>query len=229
MEEEKDQKEIKEEIIVKKEETKLDFKNIFWICIIGSVIGVVVETVYCYLTRGVIESRAGLMYGPFNLVYGIGAVLITVVLYKFRDKSEAYIFVIGMLVGASFEFLCSLFQEISFGTISWRYDEGLFNFGGRINLMYSIFWGVLSIVWFRLILNPLIKFLSKIPKKTYKYITYTMLVFMIFNSYISYVSVDRMSRRKNDPKQYRLMDELLDKHYPDDKVKKVYPNMWYVE
>ena len=211
-----------------KEKIPLDIYNLFWICIIASVIGVIIETLYCYITRGFFESRTGLIYGPFNLVYGFGAVLITVLLYYISEKKKKYIFFGGMVIGALFEFACSIFQEISFGTISWRYDEGLFNFQGRINLMYSIFWGILATLWFKYILNHILEFLSKIPKKLYKILTITMFVFMVFNSYISYMAVDRMSKRRHDVNQYTKMDKFLDKHYTDEKIKKVYPNMWYV-
>ncbi|MGI6182130.1 MAG: hypothetical protein ACOYIE_08655, partial [Agathobaculum sp.] len=39
------------------------------VCFIGSFAGVVVESLWCLLRHGYIESRAGLVYGPFNLLY----------------------------------------------------------------------------------------------------------------------------------------------------------------
>lgn len=47
------------------------------ICFTGSFLGVVLETLWCLVTTGRIESRAGLVYGPFNLLYGAGAMALT--------------------------------------------------------------------------------------------------------------------------------------------------------
>ena len=38
-------------------------------------------------------------------------------------------------------------QQAAFGSVSWEYSDSAFNIGGRTNLMYSIFWGVLGLVW----------------------------------------------------------------------------------
>ena len=56
------------------------------VCFIGSFFGVIIEMLWCLVSRGYIESRAGLVYGPFNLLYGFGAVVLTVTLYKFRNR-----------------------------------------------------------------------------------------------------------------------------------------------
>lgn len=49
------------------------FYKLFWIFFIGCFLGVVIETIWCLITRGHYESRTGLIYGPLNLVYGFGA------------------------------------------------------------------------------------------------------------------------------------------------------------
>lgn len=49
----------------------LNFYKLFWIFFVGCFLGVVIETLYCLVTRHRFESRQGLIYGPFNLVYGL--------------------------------------------------------------------------------------------------------------------------------------------------------------
>ena len=51
----------------------MNFYKLFWVFFIGCFLGVVVETLWCLATRFHYESRVGLVYGPFNLVYGFGA------------------------------------------------------------------------------------------------------------------------------------------------------------
>lgn len=52
--------------------------ELFWIFFIGCFLGVVIESIWCLVTRGYYESRSGLIYGPFNLVYGFGVLLMTI-------------------------------------------------------------------------------------------------------------------------------------------------------
>ena len=49
--------------------------NLIWYFIIFSIIGLIVETTFCYITTGVVESRKGFVYGPFCPIYGVGATL----------------------------------------------------------------------------------------------------------------------------------------------------------
>ncbi len=65
--------------------------NIYKILIIGYVgnfLGVLIEMLWCLLTRGRIESRAGLVYGPFSLLYGAGAVAMTLALFRWTQRLD---------------------------------------------------------------------------------------------------------------------------------------------
>ena len=78
----------------------LGLYKVLLICIAGSFAGVVVEMLWCLVTNGYIESRAGLVYGPFNLLYGAGAALLTVCLYKYRNRGYQWSFLGGFVVGS---------------------------------------------------------------------------------------------------------------------------------
>ena len=61
----------------------ITFKQILWYFIIFSIIGLIIETIFCYITTGVLESRKGLIWGPFCPVYGVGAVIL-ILLWKMK-------------------------------------------------------------------------------------------------------------------------------------------------
>ena len=82
------------------------------VCFVGSFAGVVVESIWCILRHGYLESRAGLVYGPFNLLYGVGALTLTLALYRFRNRGRWLSFLGGMLVGSVVEYICSWGQGI---------------------------------------------------------------------------------------------------------------------
>ena len=67
----------------------LCFDKLVWIFVIGCIIGFIVETLWCYVRWGKIESRKGLIYGPFTPIYGFGGVLLTLWLTaKIADSAK---------------------------------------------------------------------------------------------------------------------------------------------
>lgn len=207
----------------------LNFYKLFWVFFIGCFAGVVVETFWCFITKFKFESRQGLIYGPFNLVYGVGALLITVCLYKIYKKNDRWLFLGGFVIGNIFEYICSLLQEKLFGTISWDYSSTPLAINGRINLVFSGMWGLLSVIWFRWIYPKLEYIIEKIPNKIGKTLTWILLVFMIFNTAISGLAVGRQKQRREGKEATNKIEVFLDEHYNDELLNKVYPNMKIVK
>lgn len=114
---------------------------IFWVFIIGSLIGYGVETIVAIIQNGHFASRQGLLYGPLIPVYGVGLVAYYLVISKIKDKSNLKIFIITMILGGIVEYLFSFFQEKLFGTVSWDYSNLWFNINGRTSLLHCIYWG----------------------------------------------------------------------------------------
>lgn len=89
----------------------LCFTKLFYLFVIGSFFGTILETLWAFMIDGNFQVRVGLVYGPFIPVYGGGACFLTVVLYKLYKLNDTLIYVISAVVGASFEYFCSWFQE----------------------------------------------------------------------------------------------------------------------
>ncbi len=201
------------------------FYKLFWVFFIGCFGGVVIETLWCIITRGHYESRTGLIYGPFNLVYGIGALVLTYSLYQYRNRSSIYSFIGGFITGSVVEYLCSFFQEMAFGSTSWDYSAMPYNLNGRICLEYSIFWGLLGIFWIKTIYPFMATWILKIPNKVGKPLTTLLLVFMIFNSSMSGIAVKRWKDRTENKTASNIVERYFDNHYPDERMKKIYANL----
>ena len=201
------------------------FYKLFWIFFIGCFAGVIIEMLWCLLRHGYIESRVGLIWGPFNLVYGFGALALTHFLYKYRNRSKFYSFAGGFVVGSVIEYLCSLFQELVFGSTSWDYSRVPFNINGRICVLYSVFWGILGIIWIKSIYPRLSRFILKIPNRIGKTLTWCLLVFMVLNSIASGLVVYRWSKRVEDIPPKSSLDYLIDERYPNERMENLYPNL----
>jgi hypothetical protein len=117
---------------------------ILWFFLIYSIVGVIVEMLFCLVVDGVLESRTGLLYVPLRPIYGVGGVACELLLHLTREP--ILLFLSGMLVGSAVEYGAGLFVEKAFGTASWDYSEKRCNVHGRICLQYSVAW-VCSPCW----------------------------------------------------------------------------------
>lgn len=199
--------------------------KIIWVFLVSALLGDGIETIYCWVVGGTWMSRSSVLYGPFSIVWGIGAVVLTVVLSKFAEKPDRYIFMIGALIGGVYEYACSLFTEIVLGTVFWDYSWMPFNIGGRTNLLYMGFWGILSVVWIKLIYPKMSMLIEKLPALQGKIITWILVAFMICNALISAMAMVRYTQRQEGVEADSVMEVFLDSNYDDALIEKVWPNM----
>ena len=204
----------------------LNFYKLFWMFFICCFLGVVIETVFCLVTTGRLMQRTGLVWGPFNLIYGIGAVLLTICLRPLIGKSDRWIFIGGAVLGGAFEYLCSWLQEKILGTVSWDYSEYRFNLNGRINLLYCLFWGVLALVWIKEIYPRLNGWIERHVSRIYGVtLSWILVVFMLLNTAVSGMAVFRQAQRYDGIPATSGWQQLMDEKYPDEKLAKIYPSM----
>ncbi len=204
-----------------------NFELYVWTFFLGCFLGYVVEVGYAYIQFGYFINKQGMIYGPFNQVYGFGAVLFTLCLYKFMKCKSYILFIAGSLIGGLFEYLCSYLQEVMFKSESWSYGDYAINFNGRTNPIHAMFWGILGIFFFRYVFPYMLRLILLIPKKVRAPLTWLVLVFMVLNMTISALAVYRQSQRVNNIPASNAFEEFLDKHYTDEKLKKVYTGMTF--
>ena len=191
---------------------------------VGAFVGDIIETIFCRITMGEWMSRSSVVWGPFSIVWGLAIAAATLMLYKYKDRSDGFLFLIGTGLGGAYEYLCSVFTEIVFGKVFWDYSDIPFNLGGRINLLYCFFWGIAAVVWFKLIYTRLSKVIEKIPVKFGKITTWILVVFMIANVLMSCFALTRYDQREKGIDAKQSWQVWLDKHYDDEKMMRIYPN-----
>ena len=87
----------------------------------------------------------GLLRGPMQPIYGIGAVLLLHVALPL-DGHPVAMFFAGMIVATAFEYVVGIIMESLFKVRYWDYSEHRFQFQGRICLQSSLAWGALSVI-----------------------------------------------------------------------------------
>ena len=201
------------------------FTKLFYLFVIGSFIGTILETIWAFCVDGHFEMRVGMVYGPFIPVYGGGACFLTAALYKLYKLNDTLVFVISAFVGAGFEYFCSWLQEQMFGTVSWDYSDTPFNLDGRTNLMYALIWGFLGLVWVRYLYPWTAKLIEKIPKRAGAIITTFLIVFMAFNGFMSVTATARWSQRTEGVPASNSFEEYLDEKFDNEKMEFLFPGM----
>lgn len=198
--------------------------KVFWVFIIGSVIGYILEMIVGLVQNGHFVSKQGLLIGPFIQVYGLGLVTYYLVISKIKNKNNVKIFILSMILGGVIEYLFSYFQEKLFGTISWDYSDLPFNINGRTSLLHCLYWGTGGVLFVKFIL-PYIDRLDNLYKyKTYKIITSFLIVFICFDIIISGLAGTRYLERRKNMEAKNDIDVFFDVYYPDSKLKEIYSN-----
>ena len=216
------------------------FYKLFSLFFIGAFLGDIVETIYCYFTAGYLMSRSSVVYGPFSIVWGLGCALLTYLLYRYKDKSDRYIFMAGTFLGGAYEYICSVFTELVFGTVFWDYSGFAFNLGGRINLLYCFFWGIAAVVWLKMIYPFLSKKIESLPKRAATIVCNCLVVFMAYNMIISSLALARYTERNTveeastievvakdeTPEKFfpQWLNTYLDEHFDNERMERIYPN-----
>ena len=199
--------------------------KLIWVFLVSALIGDLIEMCYCRLTGGVWMSRSSVLYGPFSIVWGLGAVVLTVTLQRLAGKADRHVFLGGFIIGGVYEYMCSLFTEIVFGTVFWDYSYMPLNIGGRTNVLYCFFWGVLSVIWIKIIYPRMSDLIEKLPVLAGQLITWAIVILMVCNGLLTGAAMLRYKARDTHPEPANVVDAFLDETYDDAFMEKRWPNM----
>jgi len=120
-----------------------------------SAAGWLLESIYCSIGEKRIINR-GFLTGPLCPIYGTAALVMTILIYNpFKDK-PLIIFLLGIILCDIVEYITSLIMEKLFSARWWDYSYEFMNIGGRICLKHTLYWGIISVVFVR-VLHPAVE------------------------------------------------------------------------
>ncbi len=220
-----------------------DIWDILQFFIVYSILGYVIETIFGMLTKGVVESRQSMLYGPFCLIYGLGAICL-ICIPKGAKKNNWTLFIAGFIIGSVVEYVVSWAGECIFNVKWWDYSGAPFNINGRVCLLFSIFWGILTICLNKVIKPTVDSVISKIPVKILHRIIIIVIAFITVDFLVSSFALKMFSTRliyNNNLEvagQEEYYEEYLalyqnneglrnfcDKVFSDEKMLKTFPNL----
>lgn len=213
---------------------KVTIHDLFWYFLIFSILGLIIETLYCYATMGILESRKGFIWGPFCPVYGACGAALIYVLDKLNCKSAVKLFVVGFIFGSVAEYILSYGLEAIYGIRFWNYDYLSYNLNGRISILFSFYWGVLAILLVKFV-KPLIdKIVEKIKPHTRNIIELGIFIFLVIDCLVTVWAIQTYQNRVLYNKEYRtdsnniflkVREKIENDYFTNDRISRTFPNL----
>lgn len=138
----------------------LNYQSLFWLFMFGNVLGVIVEVAWCRFRYDKWQTHVVALWRPFNIVYGIGIVMLYIGETLFNRFDQLLRIVILALLGSLVEYLCGLLIRIRIGMKAWDYRNHFLNIQGLISLKMTIMWGALGFFFDQVLYQPLKGILS---------------------------------------------------------------------
>lgn len=205
---------------------KLTLYDLCYIFLFGCFFGWLVEGLWTLLKKNVLINHSALVLGPFNLVYGIGSVILTLMLYKIQKSNYIKLFVTSFITGSIMEYALSFLMECLVGFVAWNYATKPFNINGRICLLFSLFWGILGILWIKCLYPLIIKWIKKIPAlEGVKFLKW-MSLFLLADCILTFAAIDRGKAFEKDIPPRNWIEEKLDKYFGVNYLNNMFNNRW---
>ena len=199
--------------------------KLVWVFLTSALLGDIIETFWCGLVNGQWMSRSSVLYGPFSFVWGLGAVVLTISLQRLAHRDSFFVFAAGFFIGGAYEYMCSVFTELVFGTVFWDYSHMPLNIGGRTNVLFCFFWGVLAVFWIKIIYPWMSRLIEAVPALAGKVMTWVVVFLMVCNGLLTSAAMLRYSTRAVRPQPSSAFEEFIDRQYGDAFMERRWPNM----
>ncbi len=118
---------------------------------------------------------------------------------KYFNKNKITLFLGGFFIGAVTEYIISFLVEIMMQIRWWDYSDRILNVNGRICILYSIFWGILTVLLIKRF-NPKIdkmidKIKEKISNKVLKKIVIITTIFLVIDCVLTCYAQEQFINR----------------------------------
>lgn len=205
----------------------LNFHNLFYIFLTGCIVGHIIEGLWTLIKSGKLYNHSALVIGPFNIIYGMGAVALTIFLSKYAKKNKLSIFTSSIIMGTVLEYIASFFMEKLFGYVAWDYSKVPFNINGRVCLLYSVFWGFVGLLWMKKIYPKLTNLINNLDHEKSTRFMYVTILFLIFDAFLTYGAFNRAYDAEKGIPPENKVEEMYDKYFSKDYLINMTNNRWH--
>lgn len=194
---------------------KLSVLFMYWI--IYSLLGWIVETIYCSVLDGYFVER-GFLNGPLCPIYGFGALFVLLLLNQYSDN-VVIVFIFGMIYTTIIEYITSFIMEKLFKMRWWDYSDYKFNIRGRVCLRNSFLFGFLCVVLIEIIHPFTENIMTRIPITIIYLLSICILISVLVDLFISINSIVNLNRKLEEI--HYVKEEIWIKLYEEGIVRKL--------
>ncbi len=163
---------------------KYSVLNIVAMFFIGCIVGWLWEVGIHLVEDGMFINR-GVLHGPWLPIYGTGATMILIILYKFRDKVWLE-FILAMVLSGIVEYITSYFLEVTHnGQKWWDYTGYFLNINGRVCAEGLLVFGVAGVAFVYFLAPIFDSLLKRVPIKVLIPILSVLIVLFIADNIYS--------------------------------------------
>lgn len=201
--------------------------QLVWIFMGMSVVGLMGETLQHLVAFGELESRAGFIWGPFSPIYGLAAVLLTMLLEPLQDKGVPLLLAVSAVVGGSLEYFASWAMETFWGVVAWSYLNIPLNFDGRTDVFHCLIWGTIGVLWVKVGLQLCQRIFNRVNTAgtPYRAATAALSIFMALDIAMTIIVLLRADARTDGIPPQNPIEQFCDTAYPTDMLQKRFHNM----
>lgn len=202
-----------------KSEKQIAYAKLFWLFIVGSVAGVIIEGLFCLIAKGHWETHVVSVIVPYNLLYGLGAVLFYIGAVKLQHRPLAVQIIIMTVLATVLELIGGLLLRYGLGMRAWNYSNNFMNYKGIICLSFSVAWGIAAFVFAKM--APRIEaLLNRCTGKPWLVGCAVLSIVLAFDLCMTGTSIIRWSERHYGIPAQSSIQKELDVEAPDDWMQK---------
>lgn len=209
--------------------------RLFWFFVVGSVAGFVLEGLWSLVYWGHWSHHAGVVWGPYCTIYGLGFVAMQTASdlcvrgSQSRLRRALTLFCVCAVAGSLVEYMVSYVQENVFGSVSWDYSDQPLNLNGRVSLMMTVVWGLLGVFFAELVSPGMETLVSGIRGGAGYAVTWALIVFLSVDMLVSAAAVKRWQQRGESIPPQNVVEAALDESFGDERMERLFPNMQFTQ
>ena len=208
--------------IEKQQSLSFHFFKYALIFMVGSLVGVLYEDLFYLIHFGHFKTHRGVIFLPFNPLYGAGFALAIWLLWKISNWYHQLTY--GAILLGSVEYLASFFEELLTGSTSWGYSSVITNIDGRTTVIFALFWGLCATLVLQFIHPQFLQFLFEIDRKWVRIVVYTFFAFYMFDIVFSHTAVILAGMRAQGYQSRTFIGRFFEKYYSGDVLKNFFVN-----
>lgn len=192
----------------------IQYSKLFWLFFFGSLLGVLIEGLFCLIRLGHWETHVVSVWGPFCILYGLGAAGFYVIGILLWERPFIEQFALFGLVGTGIEFICGWILEHILHMYAWDYSKHFMNYHGYISPKMFAAWGLLGTVFSRYI-PDLDAALEKMQGNVWRVAVGVLSVWITIDLVVTAACIVRWAGRHVGNYPANRLEEMIDEKFND--------------